>query len=199
MQGPTPDLESPIDSQAPPLELALLRQAVTLLEGLPDSLYTCTTSFTPGGTVGRHIRHCLDFFELFFDGLPAGRIDYAARRRNPAVESSRSVALTGLAELEQRLATHDGLDLRRSILVRPEDDESDPRDPGAWFRSSIGRELRFLASHTVHHFALIAVLLRFLGHQIDSEFGVAPSTLRHRKLDAASSLETPPASGAIRA
>jgi hypothetical protein len=93
MQGQTPDLELPVDSQAPRLEVALLRQAVTLLEGLPDSLYTCTTSFTLEGTVGRHLRHCVDFFERFLDGLPTGRIDYASRRRDPAVETSRTVAL----------------------------------------------------------------------------------------------------------
>jgi uncharacterized damage-inducible protein DinB len=178
MSGHAPDLDVPMDSRAASLEVSLLRQAAILLEGLPDSLYTCTTSFTPEGTVGRHVRHCVDFFERFLDGLPTGRIDYSARRRSPAVESSRSVALTCLADLEQRLATHAGLDLQRLILVRPEDDDSDPREPGAWFRSSIGRELRFLASHTVHHFALIAVLLRTLGHPTDSEFGVAPSTLR---------------------
>jgi uncharacterized damage-inducible protein DinB len=179
MQGQTPDLDLTLDAQAPHLEVALLRQAVILLEGLPDGLYTCTTSFTPEGTVGRHMRHCVDFFERFLDGLPVGRIDYAARRRDPAVETSRAVAITRLAELERRLATHTGFDLRRSILVRPEDDDLDPRDPGAWFRSSVGRELRFLASHTVHHFALIAVLLRTLGRTIDPEFGVSPSTLSH--------------------
>lgn len=159
-------------------EVALLRQAVALLEGLPDGLYTCTSSFTPEGTVGRHMRHCVDFFERFLDGLPTGRIDYADRRRDPAIESSRAIALTRLAELERRLAPLTGLDLRRAILVRPEDDDLDPRDPGAWFGLSIGRELRFLASHTVHHFALIAVVLRTLGHPTDPEFGVAPSTLR---------------------
>jgi uncharacterized damage-inducible protein DinB len=178
MRVPTPDLDLPVDSQAPHLEVALLRQAVILLEDLPDSLYTSTTPFTPEGTVGRHLRHCVDFFECFLEGLPAGRIDYADRRRDPTIESSRAAALIRLVELEARLATLTGFDLRRSVLVRPEDDDLHPRDQQAWFRSSVGRELRFLASHTVHHFALIAVLLRTLGRSTDPEFGVSPSTLR---------------------
>ena len=172
---PVVRFESPVAS----FEASLLRQAVTLLESLPDGLYTGTSPFTPGGTVGRHLRHCVDFFERFFDGVPAGRVDYSGRRRDPAVETSRAAALSRLAGLEARLAAAAGLDPGRSILVRPEDDDSDPRDPEAWSRSSIGRELRFLASHTLHHFALIAVLLRALGQHIDPEFGVAPSTLRH--------------------
>ncbi|MFT5050292.1 MAG: hypothetical protein ACI8QZ_001693 [Chlamydiales bacterium] len=36
-------------------------------------------------------------------------------------------------------------------------------------------------SHTVHHFALIAVILRLDGRSVRARFGVTPSTLRHRE------------------
>jgi hypothetical protein len=45
--------------------------------------------------------------------------------------------------------------------------------------SSISRELQVLSSHTVHHFALIAMTLRMRGVELDSDFGMAPSTLRY--------------------
>ena len=45
--------------------------------------------------------------------------------------------------------------------------------------SSISRELQVLSSHTVHHFALIAMTLRMHGVELDSDFGMAPSTLRY--------------------
>ena len=54
--------------------------------------------------------------------------------------------------------------------------------------SSIGREMQALASHTVHHFALIAMTLQALGFHLDRDFGMAPSTLRYqasRKVEAA--------------
>ena len=44
-----------------------------------------------------------------------------------------------------------------------------------------GRELLFLISHTVHHFALIAFMLRSFGIEPGDKFGVAPSTLRYRQ------------------
>ena len=47
--------------------------------------------------------------------------------------------------------------------------------------SSLGRELLFLASHTVHHYALIAVLVRLWGVAPDDDFGVAPSTLAYEQ------------------
>jgi hypothetical protein len=46
--------------------------------------------------------------------------------------------------------------------------------------SSVGRELQALSSHTIHHFALIAVTLRLHGIQVDPIFGTSPSTLRYR-------------------
>src|SRR5262245_51244700 len=48
-----------------------------------------------------------------------------------------------------------------------------------WSISSLKRELQFLLSHTTHHYALIALALRSRGFEPGSEFGVAPSTLRH--------------------
>ena len=47
--------------------------------------------------------------------------------------------------------------------------------------SSVGRELLTLSTHTIHHFALIAITLRAHGVAVDPDFGVAPSTLRHRQ------------------
>ena len=63
-------------------------------------------------------------------------------------------------------------------------------DPGGcdaeqrWIVSTISRELQYLASHTVHHYALIALHLRDAGFTTDPDFGVAPSTLKHREAQA---------------
>ncbi|MBM4187475.1 MAG: hypothetical protein FJ206_09205 [Gemmatimonadetes bacterium] len=50
----------------------------------------------------------------------------------------------------------------------------------SWSRSTLGRELQFLVSHSVHHFALIKLLLANDGPVLPREFGVAPSTLSHQ-------------------
>jgi hypothetical protein len=46
--------------------------------------------------------------------------------------------------------------------------------------------LQFLLSHTVHHFALMALILRAQGADPGDDFGVAPSTLEHRRAALAS-------------
>jgi uncharacterized damage-inducible protein DinB len=42
--------------------------------------------------------------------------------------------------------------------------------------SSVGRELAFVVSHTIHHLAVIAFLLRDLSIEVPSRFGYAPTT-----------------------
>jgi hypothetical protein len=69
------------------------------------------------------------------------------------------------------------------LLVSSEG-EADTGAGAEWNRSTARRELRFLLSHTIHHYALIALSLGTRGFEIPealSGFGVAPSTLRHRK------------------
>lgn len=46
--------------------------------------------------------------------------------------------------------------------------------------SVIEHGVRWL-SHAVHHYALIAVIGRRRDRPVDEDFGVAPSTLKHRR------------------
>jgi hypothetical protein len=55
----------------------------------------------------------------------------------------------------------------------------------SWCSSSVVRELEFLQSHTVHHYSLIAILLRLQGIEPEEDFGVAPSTLEYWREQAA--------------
>ena len=45
--------------------------------------------------------------------------------------------------------------------------------------TTLGRELIFVLSHTIHHNSLIAVMAKTLGVVIPDRFGYAPSTLAH--------------------
>jgi hypothetical protein len=65
------------------------------------------------------------------------------------------------------------------VLVRAEAGDD-------WLPSTVSRELQALSSHTIHHLALVAIILRLQGIRLDPDFGMSPSTLRHH---AASSAE----------
>ena len=71
----------------------------------------------------------------------------------------------------------------RLLLVRMEDAPAGVED--VLLPSSTSRELQSLMSHTTHHFALIAMMLRTRGLSVERDFGVARSTLRYQERTAA--------------
>ncbi len=165
---------------------ALLAQALQLLQQLPEELYSARPPHFERGGIGTHIRHVLDHYDAFLDGLDAGRIDYDARERDPRTECEISLGRARLSSTIARMgavfARQDvgALGAQRAIQVAMELGGG-PAGTRSTSQSSVGRELQYLVAHTVHHFALLAVVLRQFGHEPGPEFGVAPSTLRHEE------------------
>ena len=155
--------------------LALLEQGFELVERLPDAVYGGPPA--SGKPIGPHFRHVLEHYSCFLDGVAARRIDYDARRREAELESSRAAARRRIAELVGGLTAFEGADLEAVAEVRLECGVGGESEQ--WSRSTVRRELHFLLSHTVHHYALIGLLLERHGLTPGPEFGVAPSTLKH--------------------
>jgi len=147
---------------------ALLQQGVALLESLSDAQYV---------RVGAHYRHLLEHYLAFFRGLSGGRVDYDARERDAVLERSRETALEATRRC---LASLDALagSAEQPLQVQM---ETEPGGPPDWRASSAGRELQFLGSHTVHHFAILKTQLPELPGLGGPEFGLAPSTLTHQR------------------
>ena len=157
--------------------LELIDQAIRLLKSMTDELYA-ETSAQLGfkETPGPHLRHCIDAYNCLLDGLSSGSVDYDARTRSTELESSRSAALESLTTLRGRMGTiEDNPDT--ALRVRVDIPDGADNEPSA--SSTLAREYQFLVSHTVHHYALIAMILRRAEFDPGSDFGVAPSTLRH--------------------
>jgi hypothetical protein len=153
-----------------------LRQALQLLERLDESVYSGTAPGFAPDRVGAHLRHILEFYQCFLDGLDSSHIDYDSRRRDESIERSRHMASIAIRSIIHSLDTR--AEQERIVWVRMEDAEaSGGRD--SFMESSLSRELQVLSSHTVHHFALIAMTLRAHGVQMNPDFGMALSTLRH--------------------
>jgi hypothetical protein len=155
-----------------------LRQAIRLLERLDDAVYSTTPPGFAPHRAGGHLRHIVEFYQCFFEGLPSAHIDYDARRRDEAIECSRDSASAAIRLIIRSLETHHELHGERILGVRMEDAEASGVQEN-FMESSISRELQVLSSHTVHHFALIAMTLRMHGVEMDPDFGMAPSTRRY--------------------
>lgn len=126
------------------------------------------------GSIGGHVRHCLDHVLALERAVESGEVDYDARRRQTALERDREMAVLSLAAAAYRLEQVDDAVLARPVaataLITP-----DGRSVQA--RSSVGRELAFVVSHTIHHSAQIALLADRVGAaRLPARFGLAPAT-----------------------
>jgi hypothetical protein len=155
---------------------ALLDQGAAMLMLLSDELY----GERRGGwaPVGAQYRHLLEHYRCFFTGLEEGRVDYDARPRDERIERSREAALAATLECLALLEPLEGA-ADRPLAVQMDSGAGPQR--ADWRPSSTGRELQFLCSHTVHHYALIKLLLEGTGLDLGVEFGVAPSSLAHQR------------------
>jgi hypothetical protein len=154
-----------------------LGQAAVLLEQIDDEAYSSSLPSVAPHRVGGHMRHILEFYQCFLDGIATSHIDYDARQRDQSIETCRTTALHKVQSIIHRLERSPALRGDSILWVRVEDSQGVRLDD-AFLTSSISRELQVLSSHTIHHFALIALTLRAMGYHTDRDFGMAPSTLR---------------------
>ncbi len=158
--------------------LIVVRQGLELLEQMDDNCYaTVCHPFSSHG-IGSHFRHCIDFYDSFLTGLNEGIVDYDQRKRVEALGKNRSLAHSRLTEIHDAIESLPSDLGRMPLLVRLEH-AGDEHDMEAWSESSVRRELQSLVSHTVHHYALIGLMLQLNGFTVAPDFGVAPSTLKH--------------------
>jgi hypothetical protein len=179
--------------EVPPVlwqNLAVLHQGVEVIERLAgdrglESLY----ALAPVGLVhhgaGSHFRHIHDLYLCFLRDVESQRVDYDQRERDERFEREPRHALKVLRQTVEKLerlgaglpfsASGRRLDLHLPIEVKM---DVEPHDREPFTASTPLRELRFLLSHTIHHYALIAMILKVQGFDCGAKFGVAPSTLR---------------------
>ena len=154
-----------------------LEQGIELLDRLPPSLYRSPVR-AGWASVGSQFRHVLDHYRAFIDGREEGRVDYDARQRDRRIETDPAEAAAQARAMVIQLERIHVEDANHAIAVHM-DSGGDQRMPD-WRPSTIGRELQFLVSHTVHHYALIKLLLEDVGIEAGAEFGVAPSSLAYQ-------------------
>lgn len=155
----------------------VLRQGELLLISLKDEDYTRKVPNVFSSTVGGHYRHCLDHFQSLLQGLDADEINYDRRERNPRTENDRAFALGETNRILHAYASIATPFLDCPINVRSKVNYAD--DAAPLIGSTVGRELMYAVAHTIHHYALIAVVCAMLEIRVPAGFGVAPSTLQY--------------------
>ena len=122
--------------------------------------------------VGPHMRHCVDHFLCLLRGVDSGAVDYDARARDPRLESEPQHFLNALESVVCQLQSVEASDLGRELRMRQEVGPGSFREVG----TNLERELVFLSGHTIHHIAIMTLLVEARGVELPPGLGVAFST-----------------------
>jgi uncharacterized damage-inducible protein DinB len=144
-----------------------------LLSRTSDETYVWKPSGGVSGSIGAHVRHVLDHVTVLVDGPRHKHVTYDRRERDTLIEQSRHAGIEALRRAGGRLAAFMDAPLDEMLTLEALVEHGQP--PIA-VRTSLARELVFARQHTIHHQAIIAVLLQQIGVATPSRFGYAPAT-----------------------
>lgn len=160
--------------------ITALNEGSELLNLLDAEKYTKGYKPAFHSTIGAHFRHVLEHYRCFFGQLASGTFCYDRRERDALLERDIDYANRTIVELIEQLETIDVKTCQATYSI--EDEQLD-----SCIETTVQRELLFLQSHTVHHYAIIGAMARAFGMRPEDEFGVAIATRTHNKNAAGSS------------
>ncbi|KAF5368505.1 hypothetical protein D9758_002312 [Tetrapyrgos nigripes] len=157
----------------------ILQQAVDLIDAhlTSDDQLTVHSQHLPGSTIGKHLRHSRDHYEVLLECIssPAPHIlNYDARPRKTPMETNIAAARDGLLQTIRKL--------REQV---PKAEWNAPITVHAVtpfiqsFETTFGRELWFASLHCIHHWSMIRVIAGEMNVVLPNHFSFAPSTLVH--------------------
>ena len=152
----------------------LLGQALAIV-----ALHERTAALDYASAVGAHLRHVIEHYDALLHLGESGVVDYDRRARDRDLERQPAVARARLEGLQARLLHWTDAQLQAPLQVRGVAGLVGELE--FTVASSVGRELVFVASHAIHHFALLRAHCQQIGLPMPPEFGLAPATVRHER------------------
>jgi hypothetical protein len=150
----------------------LLDDLADLLIRVSPQAYVARPAPGISGAVGEQVRHTLDHISALLTAEGGGTLSYDGRQRGTTIESDLRAAIDETLRLRALAELEAGRSLDEPILIAAKLSATSVVE--TW--STVGRELAFVLAHTIHHEAIIALLLAMQGIQVPPRFGYAPST-----------------------
>jgi hypothetical protein len=163
--------------------MTLVKTSIEIIDQLRGLLvqinaedYSKELSVLSKNTIGKHVRHVLEFYECLQNGIVLKEINYDARQRNLKLESNPTYALEICDGLKALLEQNEA-DRPMRLLMDYGKSELASVD------TTYYRELAYNIEHAVHHFAIIGIAvkneLQHIG--LASNFGIAYSTVKYQE------------------
>lgn len=154
----------------------ILNQIGGVISQLTDSQYASPLRVLSGNSIGKHVRHILEFYDCLNKGYASASVDYDSRQRNLLLETSTASALSSIEHIISFLGKV--TDKPVVLLTRYPGSEIPANSA-----SSFKREIIYNIEHAIHHMAMIRIALSdsFPEVKPDKDFGVAYSTVKYQK------------------
>jgi len=154
------------------------KQLKSLITSIDKVNFIKPLNIINGSTIGQHIRHIIEFYIEFDNGYQSGIVSYDNRQRNIDLETNQALILSKIDSIINDLSYYN---MEKSIIIKSNHGIDDSEFSKS--KSSVMRELVYALDHTVHHLAIIKIAMQveFKHIKLESNIGVAPSTIRNQK------------------
>jgi uncharacterized damage-inducible protein DinB len=160
------------------ISVDILGQIVSICKQLTDDDFRKPLKVLSNNSIGKHIRHIIEFYDLMMIGNESGAINYDNRSHDKVLEENRIMAIEKLNALVIEILTFkEDQPLQMSANYSIEEEH-----PIA-ISTTLYRELQYNIEHAVHHMAIIKIALfnEFPKIEVSEGFGIAYSTIKYQR------------------
>mgnify|MGYP006189827201 CR=1 FL=1 len=148
-----------------------LNQIVELIQQLSNEEFCEKHSELSKASIGEHTRHIIELYQCLLQNYDNGCVNYDLRKRNVVIQTNVEEAIKNIEIL---LLSLDKIN-KNLMLVQGENPNQ------LIIETNYFRELLYNLEHSIHHQALIKVVLhKFKNVKVSSDFGIARSTIEYR-------------------
>lgn len=148
-----------------------LNQIVELIQQLSNEEFSKKHTELSEASIGEHTRHIIELFQCLLESYDNGCINYDLRKRNNLIQTKVEEAKKYIGILL------DSIEKENKNLMLTQGENSNQLT----IETNYFRELLYNLEHSIHHQALIKVVLQKFKHvSVSEDFGVARSTIEYR-------------------
>ena len=160
------------------ISVEILKQIISISDQLQDEEFRQPLDLLSKNSIGKHIRHIIEFYDLRMVGNLSGSVEYDKRSHDKVLEENRIMAIEKMNALIQEISS---VKADKSIVMTANYslEEYAPVE----IQTTLFRELQYNIEHAVHHMAIIkiALLNDFSKVEIPAGFGIAYSTIKYQR------------------
>jgi uncharacterized damage-inducible protein DinB len=152
----------------------ILNQISELVSELSDEQYNVMLPILSNSSIGKHVRHIVEFYQCLTNGLSEGYVNYDKRERNLLLETNRGYTKNAIKIISNCIAIIQD----NSLLLNTSHDNT-----VSTMNTSIFRELTYNMEHAIHHLAIIKIGIKnsFEEVNLSENMGVANSTILYQQ------------------